>query len=119
MAWFFFEIVIVVIGVGAELELLHLDADVLFAFGFVLLLFVFVLPLAVVHRFGDGGSAVGAIRMRSRPNSWARRTAASVGMTSTEPSGKTARTSRARMASLTFSRILGRRGANPRGFIER
>ena len=48
-----FEIVIVVIGVGAELELLHLD-DVLFAFGFVLLLFVFVLPLAVVHRFGDG-----------------------------------------------------------------
>src|SRR5512145_2573119 len=55
-----------------------------------------------------GGSAVGAIRMRSRPMSCAFRTAACVGITSTDPSGKTARTSRARMASLTFSRILGR-----------
>src|SRR6266849_1691191 len=45
--------------------------------------------------------------------------AACVGMTSTLPSGNTARTSRARMASLTFSRILGRRGGKPRGFIER
>ena len=36
--------------------------------------------------------------------------AAGVGMTSTEPSGKTARTSRTRIASFTFSLILGRRG---------
>src|SRR6266853_4234009 len=66
-----------------------------------------------------GGSAVGAIRMRSRPSSCALRIAAEVCMISTEPSGKTARTSRARIASLTFSRILGRRGGKPLGFIER
>jgi hypothetical protein len=62
-----------------------------------------------------GGSAVGLTRMRSRPNSCALRTAAGVGITSTEPSGNTALTSRARIASLTFSRILGRRGAKPLG----
>ena len=33
-----------------------------------------------------------------------------VGITSTLPSGNTARTSRARIASLTFSRMRGRRG---------
>src|SRR5437764_12402983 len=65
-----------------------------------------------------GGSAVGAMRIKSKPRSWALRTAACVGMTSTEPSGKTARTSRARIASLTFSRILGRRGGKPLGIIE-
>src|SRR6266478_8966394 len=59
------------------------------------------------------------MRIKSKPRSWALRTAACVGMTSTEPSGKTARTSRARIASLTFSRILGRRGGKPLGFIER
>src|SRR3954466_10176530 len=58
-----------------------------------------------------GGSAVGLTRMRSRPNSCALRTAAGVGMISTEPSGNTALTSRARIASLTFSRTRGRRGA--------
>src|SRR3954469_17014412 len=62
-----------------------------------------------------GGSAVGAIRIRSRPNSCALRTATDVGITSTEPSGNTARTSRARIASFTFSRILGRRGGKPLG----
>src|ERR1700761_6295093 len=62
-----------------------------------------------------GGSAVGAISMRSRPMSCARRTAAGVGMISTDPSGKTARTSFTRIASLTFSRILGRRGGRPLG----
>jgi hypothetical protein len=40
-----------------------------------------------------------------------------VAMISTDPSGKTARTSRARIASLTFSRILGRRGGKPLGGI--
>src|SRR5215210_4743054 len=60
--------------------------------------------------FATGGSAVGAIRIRSRPSSWARRMAACVGMTSTDPSGNTARTSRARIASFTFSLIRGRRG---------
>src|SRR5579871_5435575 len=67
-----------------------------------------------------GGSAVGAIRIRSRPMSCALRTAASVGMISTDPSGKTARTSRTRIASFTFSRIFGRRGGKfLGGIIER
>src|ERR1700761_166746 len=65
--------------------------------------------------FATGGSAVGAIRIKSRPKSWALRTAAGVGMISTDPSGKTARTSFTRIASLTFSRILGRRGGRPLG----
>ena len=46
---------------------------------------------------------VGAINTRSRPISWALRKAAAVGMTSVVPSGKTARTSRARIDSFTFS----------------
>src|SRR5229473_103433 len=64
-----------------------------------------------------GGSAVGAIRIRSRPISWALRMAAGVGIISATPSGNTARTSRARIASLTFSRILGRRGGKFLGGI--
>src|SRR5712692_9911324 len=43
--------------------------------------------------------------------------AACVGINLTLPSGNTARTSRARIASFTFSRILGRRGGNPLGII--
>src|SRR5690348_17855188 len=62
-----------------------------------------------------GGSAVGLTTIKSSPISCALRTAAGVGMTSTVPSGNTARTSRARMASFTFSRILGRRGGYPLG----
>src|SRR6478672_1595268 len=62
-----------------------------------------------------GGSAVGLTTIKSSPSSCALRTAAGVGMTSTVPSGKTARTSRARIASFTFSRILGRRGEKPLG----
>src|ERR1019366_1694082 len=50
-----------------------------------------------------GGTAVGATRTKSRPSSCALRKAAEVGMTSVVPSGKTARTSRARMDSFTFS----------------
>src|ERR1039458_3915591 len=50
-----------------------------------------------------GGTAVGAINTRSSPSSWAFRRAAAVGMTSEVPSGNTARTSRARMDSFTFS----------------
>ena len=49
----FLEIVIVIVGVGAEFQLLHLD-DMLLLFGLVLFLFVLILPLAVVHRLGDG-----------------------------------------------------------------
>src|SRR5579871_5377578 len=67
-----------------------------------------------------GGSAVGAIRIRSSPISCAFRTAAGVGMISTDPSGKTARTSRTRIASFTFSRTLGLRGGKfLGGIIER
>ena len=104
------EIVIVIVGVGPEFQLLHLD-DVLLAFGLVLFLFVLVLPLAIIHRFGDGGLSGG--RDQDQVESQFLRPANRgqwVGMTSTDPSGNTARTSRARMASLTFSRILGRRG---------
>src|ERR1017187_4461129 len=50
-----------------------------------------------------GGTAVGAINTRSSPSSWAFRRAAAVGMISEVPSGNTARTSRARMDSFTFS----------------
>ena len=109
MAWFFLEVVVMIIGVGAELQLLHLD-DVLLAFGVVLLLFVLVLPLPIIHRFRYGRLRRGRDKIRSSPISCALRTAADVGMTSTLPSGKTARTSRARIASFTFSRIRGRRG---------
>src|SRR5204863_7013003 len=57
-----------------------------------------------------GGTAVGETRTRSRPISCALRRAAAVGMTSAVPSGKTARTSRARMDSFTFSLRFCRRG---------
>src|ERR1035438_5484942 len=50
-----------------------------------------------------GGVAVGAINTRSSPSSWAFRRAWAVGMISEVPSGNTARTSRARMDSFTFS----------------
>jgi len=50
-----------------------------------------------------GGTAVGAISTRSRPKSCALRRAAAVGITSAVPSGNTARTSRARIDSFTFS----------------
>src|SRR6478735_5760909 len=65
--------------------------------------------------FATGGSAVGDTTMRSRPKSLALRMAAGVGRISTLPSGNTARTSRARIASLTFSLIRGRRGGMPLG----
>ena len=55
-----------------------------------------------------GGSAVGATKIKSSPNAWALRTAAMVGMISTEPSGNTARTLGERIASFTFSRIISR-----------
>ena len=63
-----FEVVVVIIGVGAELQFLHQD-DVLFLAGVVLLLLYFVLPLAVSMAFATGGSAVGAMQIRSRPSS--------------------------------------------------
>src|SRR5260370_10016921 len=59
-----------------------------------------------------GGTAVGAIRTRSRPISWAFRKAAAVGITSVSPLGKTARTSRARIVSFTFSLRFCLRGGN-------
>src|SRR5450755_916476 len=57
-----------------------------------------------------GGTAVGDTTTRSRPISCALRRAAAVGITSAVPSGNTARTSRNRMDSFTFSRRLGLRG---------
>src|SRR5262245_64501157 len=59
-----------------------------------------------------GGTAVGAIRTRSRPISCAFRSAAAVGMISVSPFGKTARTSRTRMVSFTFSLRACLRGGN-------
>ena len=50
---FFLEVVVMIIRIGPELQFLHLD-DVLLLFGLVLFLFLLVLPLAVIHRFGDG-----------------------------------------------------------------
>src|SRR6185312_6141614 len=49
------------------------------------------------------GTAVGAISTRSSPSSCALRSAAAVGITSVVPSGNTARTSRTRIDSFTFS----------------
>ena len=61
------ELVVVVIGVGPELKLLHLN-DVLFFFGFVLLLFILVLPLAVIHRLGDGRLRGGSNQNQVEPH---------------------------------------------------
>ena len=47
------ELIVVIVGVGTEFQFLHLD-HVLLSLGFVLLLLVLVLPLAVIHRLGDG-----------------------------------------------------------------
>ena len=68
--------------------------------------FCLVLPLAVIHGLGHGRLRGGRDQDQIETQFLARRMAAGVGMTSTLPSGNTARTSRARMASLTFSRIL-------------
>src|SRR5207253_6909681 len=54
---------------------------------------------------------------RSRPSSCALRNAVCVGMISVVPSGNTARTSRARIDSLTFSLRFCRRGGRLRGYI--
>src|SRR5713226_7466340 len=57
-----------------------------------------------------GGTAVGETRTRSSPISWALRRACAVGITSAVPSGNTARTSRTRIDSFTFSLRFCRRG---------
>src|SRR5579863_3191103 len=69
--------------------------------------------------FATGGTAVGDTTTRSRPSSCARRRAAAVGIISAVPSGNTARTSLARIDSLTFSRRLDLRGGKLRPGIMR
>src|SRR3984885_15273858 len=69
--------------------------------------------------FATGGTAVGDTTTRSRPSSCALRRAAAVGIISAVPSGNTARTSRARIDSFTFSRRLDLRGGKLRPGIMR
>src|SRR5580692_7993215 len=69
--------------------------------------------------FATGGTAVGDTTTRSSPSSCALRRAAEVGIISAVPSGNTARTSLARIDSLTFSRRLDLRGGKLRPGIMR